>query len=116
MPSRVRVDEHPWRIKRGDRLRALSATLLDTNTPVNLTTATSVGFRMKQIAPTPKVVSGACVIDDAAKGLVHFAWGATDTDTPGLYNAEFEVTWASGLKQSFPSGEYLPLEVLADLG
>jgi hypothetical protein len=53
---------------------------------------------------------------DASKALAQFAWAPGDTDVPGLYRAEFKVTFGDGKVEKFPNGDYLDLEILADLG
>jgi hypothetical protein len=42
-------------------------------------------------------------------------WQAADTTTPGLYNAEWEVTFTDGTVATFPNERYLLVEMKADL-
>lgn len=106
--------------KRGDTAPKLRATLFADDagtTPLNLTTATAVQFIMAT-APaqpgTPKV-NAAAVIVGAAAGRVDYTWQGTDTDTAGTYQAEFQVTWNDGTKQTFPRQGYLMIVITEDL-
>jgi hypothetical protein len=65
-------------------------------------------------ATTAKVEEEATVVS-ATDGTVEYEWGATDTDTAGLYLAEFEVTFAGGIKRTFPGEDYLYVLVKEDL-
>lgn len=109
----------PFTIKRNDRRPRYRVNLTTRPNPeaaavaVDLTGATGVRFLMKD-GTTLKVDQPATVVD-AATGLVEYAWGATDTDTPGEYNVEFEVDWG-GEKQTFPSVGYFTCTVETDLG
>lgn len=73
-----------------------------TITPQNLTGAT-VTFNMKN-AETGAVVitAGACVVDVAAAGAVHYPWQATDTAVPGKYLGEFQALYGSE-PETFPN-------------
>lgn len=101
-------------IKQGDRLPLLNATLVDSDgAAVNLTGA-SVRFLMRNEAGTV-VVNQAATVVSAASGTVRYSWGATDTATAGVYNAEFEVT-VDSLKRTFPTQGYLRVTVWDDVG
>lgn len=102
-------------IKAHDRLPSIQATLLSAGVPVDLTTATGVKFILKlENGSTPKVNAAATIVT-AASGLVRYDWLAVDTDTPGSYLGEWEVTWSGGKKQTFPTLTYHAIDVLADL-
>ena len=77
--------------------------------------ATRVSFIMrKQGDPAPKIDKLAEVVDAAAR-RVRYQWAAGDTDTPGSYQAEWEVIYPSGKPQTFPLKTYHAIDVLADL-
>ena len=97
-------------MKRHDRLPSIQATL-----SADLTTATSVDFIMRATGGGTPKVNAAAVVVDAAAGIVRYDWLATDTDTAGSYEAEWEVHWPSSKTQSFPTLEYHSIEILADL-
>jgi hypothetical protein len=97
-------------IKSFDRLPSIQATL-----SADLTTATGVDFIMRPISGgTPKVNAAATVVD-AAGGVVRYDWAALDTNTPGSYQAEWEVHWPGPKTQTFPTATYHTIDVLADL-
>lgn len=75
-----------------------------------------VGFTLKNPAlSTPKVDRAAAAIDPDQvinTGQVDYNWAGTDTDTPGAYNAEFEITPGSGGKFTLPNGGDGPWEIV----
>jgi hypothetical protein len=101
-------------IKANDRLPSIQATL-----NADLTTATGVNFIMKATqGNTIKVNAAAVIVSSAALptgSVVRYDWLAVDTATPGSYQAEWQVTWTGGKKQTFPTLTYHTVDVLADL-
>lgn len=97
-------------IKAFDRLPSIQATL-----SADLTTATSVDFIMRPASGGTVKVNDAAVVVDAAAGVVRYDWLLEDTDTPGSYQAEWEVHWPSSKTQTFPTTSYHTIDVLADL-
>ena len=111
-----------FKIKRGDRLPALTATLKDAAGPVDLQGST-VKFFMRGVYSSALEVDGVATIvqvgngSDGSKGKVRYDWALADTDTVGDYFAEFEVTFSDGKKLTFPNGDdYLEVSVEPDLG
>ena len=103
-------------LKRNDRLSALAATLEDEDgSAVSLSGAT-VTFSMRNSRTrTVKVSQQSVTVVSATAGTVSYAWGATDTDTEGTYEGEFEATFASGLKQTFPNDSYITVQITSDV-
>lgn len=107
-----------FRIKRGNRLPALQATLTDQDGAVIDLTDCSVEFVMRkpghrscERVVDPVVVRGDAVIVDAANGVVRYDWGTNDTSVIGSYQAEFIVTEPGGKTYSAPSDGFIPVSV-----
>jgi hypothetical protein len=100
-----------FNIKQGDLLPVIQATALQADgTPLNLTGATVV-FRMrKHLATTWKVNSAGAVVTPAS-GIVSYTWIAGDTDTVGVYEAEFLAT-IGGKPQTLPTVGFMTVNVL----
>lgn len=105
-----------WTIKQHDTWPPLSAQLKDAAGNIDLTTATQVKLLAKTSSGTTSW-SGVCTITDAVAGRVSYNLLATpDTASINTYNAEFEITWASGKISTVPNKDYFTIEVVADLG
>lgn len=105
-------------IKRNDRLPAIRAQLMiaETEQPVDLTNALSVKFIMTTaVGAVPKISAAAVIEAPLTAGIVRYDWAAVDTAIPGEFLAEWEVTWTGGKKQTFPTGSYHTIAILADL-
>lgn len=107
-------------IKAGDTAPTVQATLLDVaSQPVDLDGATARFILAGAAAPhTVAVDAPATVVQvgSANRGVVAYAWEPGDTDTPGAYVAEFEITYASGAVQTFPTQDFIPATIYDDLG
>lgn len=105
-------------IKRGDRSPSIAATLKDKNgSPIDLT-GKSVRFHMRSFS------TGALVVNQPAtpdvdqvnnKGLVAYNWADGDTDQDGYHYAEWEVTLAAGVLQTFPTIGWHLIDISSDL-
>jgi hypothetical protein len=56
-------------------------------------------------------VSAAATVNNAAGGDVQYDWIVGDTDTPGAYIGEFEVTFGSGKPETFPNRDDQKIQV-----
>lgn len=75
----------------------------------------TVRFIMRKSGdPAPKVNAPAAVVDPVV-GTVRYDWLPADVDTVGEYIAEWEVHRADGKPQTFPTGSYHSISILADL-
>lgn len=105
-------------VKQDDRREPIERTLKGSDgVAVNLTGST-VRFLMRGPVPgssTLKVNTGATIVD-APTGKVRYSWAAGDTDTQGLFEAEFEVTFGDGTRQTFPNDGFISVLVAEDLG
>ena len=102
-------------IKVGDTLPWIAAALEDSEGPVSLAGA-AVKFKMRLQGTTVLKVDGNAVVDDEPLAEVHYPWITADTDTAGIYEAEWEVTFPSGAKLSFPNDRHLLVMVMAAVG
>lgn len=102
-------------VKQNDRLPALTVTAVQTDgTPYDLTGA-SIVFNMRNAETgTVKVSRAAATLVSGPNGTMRYEWAATDLDTVGLYEAEFEATIASK-KLSIPTDGFIPIRVLDDI-
>lgn len=91
---------------------------------LDLTNAVTVRFVMRLPgSPRAKVDDDATVLQAtdpdsgliANRGRVMFPWIPEDTDETGVFNAEFEITWRDGTRQTWPGDGYLQVIVTADL-
>ena len=84
---------------------------------LDIPTSTPVVFTMtKDGAISPKVNRQTAQVVSSSAGVVtvQYNWGATDTDTPGLYRGEFEVN-LGGLPLTLPTQGYLSILIEEDL-
>lgn len=97
-------------IKRGDRKPIYAAQLRTAAGPMNLAGCT-IRFVMTPVGSTTAKVDALATIDDAAAGKLSYAWGLTDTDTAGDYNAEWKIVDGAGLPQTVPADGYSRIKI-----
>ena len=103
-------------IKSGDTKPDLTATLLDANGAAVDITGAAVKFSMKQLGKSSAKISKAAVtIVLATAGTVKYVWGASNTDTPGEFEGEFEVTFGDSTVLTFPNDGYFTIEMLPQI-
>jgi len=102
-------------VKQNDRKPAAPATIKRGDTVVNLTTATSVTFKLRPMRRVDLTVDAAATVLVAASGTVEYRWAAGDTDDAGQYYAEWEVLWNDGTTETFPTMGYDVCVIHADL-
>lgn len=111
-------------ITQGNRAPALVATLKDAaGAVIDLTAATAVTFTMRNSSDGTVKVNAAAgtFVGTRTSGQVSYAWGTTDTNTVGTYQAKFTVTWSDGTTTSFPTdtstaNNYITVNVVDDAG
>lgn len=104
-----------FNIKRNDTDPPITATLQDSNGAVDLTGST-VKFIMKSPDNNTAKVNSPATISDAVNGQVQYFWQQGDTDTAGLFFAEWEVTLPSGKVATFPNNTFNSIMITEDLG
>lgn len=101
-------------IKRGDTRNCIKAVLKDaTGNSVDLT-GCDVNFYMVPLCGTT-VIKRAAHIEDAAAGEVWVVWAPGETNTSGIYQAEFKVVYPDGRVETFPSDGYISIQIMNDL-
>lgn len=104
-------------MKTGDLRPPVYASLTDsTSGIVDLSSASGVKFIMTLAGASVATVDTAASIVTGSTGDVAYSWSSGDTDTAGIYNAEFEVNWGSSVYQTFPADGYIEVEIVEDLG
>ena len=102
-------------LKRGDTRPPVKVQLFsDSGGTVNLTGCT-VRFKMRKPDQSTLKVNAAATIVDATSGIVQYSCTTIDTDTAGLFQAEFEVTYPDDGIETHPDNGYLAFCILVDL-
>lgn len=96
-----------------DTAAVIQATLLDPGgkTPINLTGAT---LRFSIRRANDSVPSGggvASIVGDPTLGVVSYQWQPVDVATPGMFNAEWIVTFPGSHEMTWPNSTYLRIEI-----
>ena len=98
----------------GDRQPYLRVVLSRGGSPIDLTDATGVTFKLyrkgsENLAP---LVSSAGVIVNAALAVVEYRWGAGDLDLYGRLSGIFVIDW-DGEDEGVPDTGYIDIKVIA---
>jgi hypothetical protein len=103
-------------IKRNDTSPSLNVALEDdVGRPIDVTGATIV-FHMRNSADDSVKISGAsATIVSATRGEVRYSFSATDSDTSGNFEAEFQVTFSGGAIETFPNDGYINVIITEDV-
>lgn len=102
-------------IKQNDTSPALQATLKNASDEAVNLTGCSVRFHMRQVGETTAKVDAAATIASPLAGTVYYNWSASDTDTIGSFEAEFEVTYIGSEIESFPNNRFISVEITDDI-
>ncbi len=105
-------------IRQNDLLPHLEVVLRDRRGPVELTSSTVRLHLVHALRRTLVLNKPATPFLDqsgADRGRVAYEWVAGDTAVPGDYDAEFEVTFLSGKKQTFPNEGAVPVRITPQL-
>ena len=98
-----------FKLKPGDRKYALKYQLSDYASGSGLLTGASARFQMMDMSGTTVIDAAAEILDE--DGIVAYKWADGDTDTEGLYRAEFKITFSDGLTQHYPSEGFIIVQV-----
>lgn len=106
-------------MKRGDTAPPITATLQVGTTAVDLEGAT-VQFHMRDSSGTV-VIDAAANNDqsgdgsDGSLGQVSYDWSDGDTDIAGMYEGEWEVTFADSTVRTFPTLHNTQIRIVGDI-
>jgi hypothetical protein len=105
----------------GDTYPPLKGLASDADGPVDLTSADSMRALMKSLTTLielPADVIDPIEVDDDESFNWSADWGIGDSDVPGDYLVQLEVTWAAGQIETFPNSHdaapHLIIEVAND--
>lgn len=90
-------------IRQGDRLPLLRATLEDRVGAVDLSSAGTILFNMRQQNGTAVITGTAGTYGDNTYGTAEYTWQAGDTAIAGTYRAEFECIFEGDVRETFPN-------------
>ena len=103
-------------IKQNDTAPKLTVTLSDSRGRPRILTGATIVFHMRlQSDKTVKITSGSATIDDASLGICHYPFTAANTDTAGIYEGEFQVTYADSTVETFPNNDYIIITITDDV-
>lgn len=103
------------RMKRGDTYIEEFKLTWNDGSAIDLTEADHVNFIcLLDGALSPKI-DAPTTISDAANGMVAYDFKLEDTNNPGMYKYEFQITYNSGDILTVPSNQTLWLLILDDL-
>lgn len=102
-------------IKCHDTLPAIVTTLNEQSAALDLT-GCSVSLFLAGILGTDETFEFAAEVTDVDTGAVQYQWEPGDTDLPGVYQAEWQVTYDSGDLLTVPNAGYDAVWIRDDLG
>lgn len=102
-------------IKQGDTYPPLRAYLqMVTGKPIRLADAT-VRLIVKDANNVNRIDRSVSIVDEE-KGYIEYRWRITDTNVPGIYKGEFEVTQQDGSIVTVPNDGYFTVNITNELG
>lgn len=102
-------------VKQNDRRPAAPATIKRGSDVVDLSTATSVTFRMRERNRMEMKVEAVAVVTDAVNGEVEYRWAEGDTDTAGTFYADWRIVWSDSTTETFPTLDHDVVLIRPDL-
>ena len=102
-------------VKQNDTSPKLAATLKDGNGQVVDVTGASVRFHMAKLNSSTVITDASATVTNAPAGTVEYAWTASDTASIGTFRGEFEVTFPTGLIETYPNSGYISIQITDDI-
>jgi len=101
-------------IKQNDLSRSIKF-YLRASPASNFTGATAV-FNMREKNGAVKISRGSATIASDTEGFyATYDWVSGDTDTPGNFEAEFEVTLATAKPETYPNEGFIPVKITEEI-
>lgn len=107
-------------MKSGDTAPAIqdSLTVGGKALPAGTLTGAVIRFQSKNVINGAIIINNSSRVtviqDDGVATIVQYQWAVGDTATVGIFLKEWEVTYVSGLVETFPNSRYSYFAVLAD--
>ena len=102
-------------VKQNDTSPKLAATLKDENGQIVHVTGASVKFHMAKLSNSSVITDASATVTNGSAGKVEYAWSASDTASIGTFRGEFEVTFPTGLVETYPNSEYISIQITDDI-
>jgi len=102
-------------MKRGDRLPIVTAQLVLPDNTVAVLTGCTVTLTMRSATGRVLINEAPATIDAPLEGRVSYAWQVGDTNTIGIHEIEWIVTYPGGRQMTVPNKGYDKIEVSARL-
>ena len=104
--------DYDFVIKKGDTGPPIQVQCIDSNgTPVDLTGATGLKFRMRNKRTGVSKINGDGIFVERSTGKIQYNWVTADTDTSDEFEAEFNMTLSNGQITSFPNNTYIRINI-----
>ena len=92
-----------------------AATLKDENGQIVEVTGASAKFHVAKLNSSSVITDASATVTNGSAGTVEYAWSASDTDSIGTFRVEFEVTFPTGLVETYPNSGYISIQITDDI-
>lgn len=87
----------------------------DRDGAIDISGNTGIKFYLRNVETGDKKIDGKDASEvNASEGRVKYEWDPEDVDTPGVYEAEFVVSFTDG-EQTFPSNNFKSVRIEPDI-
>lgn len=105
-----------FKMRQGDTEPSLGAIVKDSKgRPKGLTNVSDVRFHMMDADDGSIKIDGHATVVNASEGKIVYEWQDGDTDTPGHYDAEFEIIYDDGDTETFPNYRYIDVIITEEI-
>lgn len=96
----------------------ISSRLTDSGEPVDLSNSSNVFFHMEDEYNRVVIsddITGRVNITDESRGRVEYVFSESDTESVGTYEAEWEVLYDDGTRETFPSNRMITVNITSGI-